>query len=254
MKTAASRTSRRHVDGVNGSTEPHAIGHGRSKQGALYYQVRIHTGGEWKNKVLAASDLNSDVVLGELGIHTSGMRAHLRRTAEQVAKNEESIKVVDEPGLGGDVFVLPNGRVFPQGRPAIAVRLPGDVRGLGRRYRRGGDLTSWKRLAQLAAGNDALMLALSLSISGPIAAFLKVEAPAFQLVGPAGCGKTSIAIAAGSIYGRDFINSFNHTTASLESFVAGTNATLAILDETARPVEHKYTPNTRATYPSSTLW
>ena len=110
------------------------------------------------------------------------------------------------------------------------------------KYGKGGTFEEWQEIGRLARGNSRLMLALSLSLVGPLGDLLNVEQPAFQLVGDPQAGKTGIFVAAGSVWGRHleknrarstgFGETWNYTANALEPVAVAHSHTFLALDET----------------------
>jgi uncharacterized protein (DUF927 family) len=82
-------------------------------------------------------------------------------------------------------------------------------------------------------------MSIALAFVGPLGSLIGGSPPMIQLVGPAESGKTSIAIAAGSVWGiyndkrrQTFAESWNTTVNRLEPVAAAHNATFLVLDET----------------------
>ncbi|HKI15467.1 MAG TPA: DUF927 domain-containing protein, partial [Roseiarcus sp.] len=94
------------------------------------------------------------------------------------------------------------------------------------------------RIAELAVGNRAFMVALAHAFTGPVASLLGVEAPGIQLVGEPGGGKSGIAEALASVWGGSegqvgaFLETWNQTKHTVENLAAAHSATLLILDDT----------------------
>jgi putative DNA primase/helicase len=131
-------------------------------------------------------------------------------------------------------FVLPHAVIAPPG--AEPVHFDGAASAL--HYREKGSLDGWKRdLAALAPGNSLLTLAISLAFVGPIMRWLDMEGGGFHFRGASSTGKTSLAMAAGSVWGgggpMGFASSWRATGNALEGVAHGHTETLLILDELA---------------------
>lgn len=131
-------------------------------------------------------------------------------------------------------FVLPHAIIAPPG--AESVHFDGTASAL--HYREKGSLDSWKRdLAALASGNSLLTFAISLAFVGPIMRGLDMEGGGFHFRGSSSTGKTSLAMAAGSVWGGGgslgFASSWRATGNALEGVAHGHTETLLILDELA---------------------
>lgn len=131
-------------------------------------------------------------------------------------------------------FVLPHTIIAPPG--AEPVHFDGAASAL--HYRERGNLDGWRNsLAALAPGNSLLMFAISLAFVGPIMRWLDMEGGGFHFRGASSTGKTSLAMAAGSVWGGGgslgFASSWRATGNALEGVAHGHTETLLILDELA---------------------
>ncbi len=131
-------------------------------------------------------------------------------------------------------FVLPNAVIAPPG--AEPVHFDGAASAL--HYREKGSLAGWQRdLAALAPGNNLLTFAISLAFVGPIMRWLDMEGGGVHFRGSSSTGKTSLAMAAGSVWGGGgslgFASSWRATGNALEGVAHGHTETLLILDELA---------------------
>ena len=105
-------------------------------------------------------------------------------------------------------------------------------------YRQAGTLDGWQAgIAARAVGNSLLAFALSLGFVGPVMQWLGLEGGGFHFRGSSSTGKTSLAMAAGSIWGGGgalgFASSWRATGNALEGVAFGHSETLLILDELA---------------------
>ena len=131
-------------------------------------------------------------------------------------------------------FVLPHAIIAPPG--AEPVHFDGAASAL--HYREKGSLDGWRgALAALAPGNSLLTFAISLAFVGPIMRWLEMEGGGFHFRGASSTGKTSLAMAAGSVWGGGgslgFASSWRATDNALEGIAHGHSETLLILDELA---------------------
>jgi uncharacterized protein (DUF927 family) len=105
-------------------------------------------------------------------------------------------------------------------------------------YRRAGTLAAWRaKVAAVAAGNDLLTFALSLAFLGPILRPLDIEGGGVHFRGSSSCGKTTLAYAAGSVWGGGgplgFGQTWRSTANALEMVAFGHNDGLVVFDELA---------------------
>ncbi len=129
-------------------------------------------------------------------------------------------------------FVLPGGVI---GR-ADAEQTLFDGHAASLNYREAGTLDGWQReIAARAVGNRLLCLSLSLAFLGPLLSWLDLEGGGFHLRGPSSNGKTSAAMASGSVWGGGgplgFVSSWKATGNAQEAVALAHNETLLVLDE-----------------------
>jgi putative DNA primase/helicase len=130
--------------------------------------------------------------------------------------------------------VLPNGVIGPAG--GEPVRFTGEAAGL--HYGQKGSLQAWKEnIAAKAEKNALLTFALSLAFLGPLLRLLDVEGGGVHFRGPSSCGKTTLAVAAGSVWGGGgplgFGQTWRATANALEMIAWGHNDSLLVFDELA---------------------
>ena len=175
------------------------------------------------------------------------MRVH-RASQERAA----IFDVATRPGWHDGLFVFPNQTIIgPTGILSRSVStLPGAQRSTlacfpideavyGAKYSGNGNLKGWRELCRLAKGNSRLTMAIALAFVGPLGELLGGDPPMIQLVGDAESGKSSIAIAAASVWGghdsgkrKSFSETWNNTTNFLEPIAAAHDSTFLVLDET----------------------
>ncbi len=111
------------------------------------------------------------------------------------------------------------------------------------KYQRKGSLKKWKKaLGKVAPDNSRLMLAFALQFVGPLSAVASIEHVGVQLVGEGGSGKSSLGVAASSVWGWDpdpvqadktgFGKSWHTTVNNLDDWLPGYNQTCAFFNET----------------------
>lgn len=134
----------------------------------------------------------------------------------------------------GDRFVLPRRVIGPPGSERVL--FTGDAAAL--HYGEAGTLDSWRAgVAAHGTGNRLLTFALSLAFAGPLLRPLGLEGGGFHFRGPSSCGKTTLALAAGSVWGGGGPlgagQSWRATANALEMVAYGHSETLLVLDELA---------------------
>jgi uncharacterized protein (DUF927 family) len=186
---------------------------------------------------LAASGGEVRARLSGAGLYISVRRGEADRFNAALAevRAPKRLTLVDATGwVGEDRFVLPHNVVGKAGsEPVLFTGHAGAFH-----YGRAGALDRWRsEIAALACGNDLLMLALSIAFAGPLLRPLGVEGGGFHFRGPSSCGKTTLAFAAGSVWGGGGPlgsgHSWRATNNALETIARGSSETLLVLDELA---------------------
>jgi putative DNA primase/helicase len=132
-------------------------------------------------------------------------------------------------GWCGDAFVLSDQVI---GSRAAGVIFQSGERGHDE-HTRAGTLAGWRsEIAARAVGNPLLMLALSVSFTGPMLARCNAEGGGIHLVGDSSTGKTTAIEAACSTWGGpSFRRSWRATANGMEGAAALFNDCLLALDE-----------------------
>lgn len=174
--------------------------------------------------------------LADAGLIVSPARGKADKFAIALAevKCARRLTLVAATGWCGERFVLPGQVVGPVGGEAVL--FTGEAPAL--HYRRAGDLAAWQaQVAARAAGNDLLAFALSLAFLGPLLRPLELEGGGVHFRGNSSCGKTTLAYAAGSVWGGGgplgFGQTWRSTANALEMIAYGHNDGLAVFDELA---------------------
>lgn len=142
--------------------------------------------------------------------------------------------LVSATGWCGDRFVLPDAVIGPAATDSVIFTGEGGAL----HYRRKGTLAGWRAdVAAHANGNDLLAVALSLAFLGPLLRPLDLEGGGLHFRGSSSCGKTTLAYAAGSVWGGGgplgFGQTWRATANALEMVAFGHNDGLAVFDELA---------------------
>lgn len=219
------------------------LGLGRSLEGGEWSVViRFRDAdGRIKTRPVSRSRLASGggEVRGELaglGLVVDSSRSRGERFANALMRLDctQRIQLVSATGWSGDRFVLPNQIVGSAA--GDEVMFTGESPALN--YGRKGTLDAWRTaIAAKAAGNDLLALAISLAFTGPLLRLLDLDGGGVHFRGPSSCGKTTLAQAAGSVWGGGgplgFAQSWRSTANALEMLASGHNDSLLVLDELA---------------------
>ncbi|WP_417485277.1 DUF927 domain-containing protein [Maricaulis salignorans] len=197
--------------------------------------------GREKTEIISRGDLARDsgsvrARLADEGLQVpSGRGGKVERFAQFFNEIESPTRLTLVAATGwasGGRFVLPQ-RVFgPDGSEPML--FTGDANAL--HYRQKGSLTTWQNeIAAKAAGNELLLFALSIGFAGPLLRPLNIEGGGFHFRGGSSTGKTTLAYAAGSIWGGGgalgAAQSWRSTANALEMIAYGHSETLLVLDE-----------------------
>lgn len=189
--------------------------------------------------------------LNQQGAHLVDTTAQteLIKRIQAIGPRQSSFKVVEEIGLFGKSFILPD-RVIPPLPQAVEKCLNDIPADIISKYKCAGTREGWRELARYAVGkarnhtfdNTRMMFAFALNFVGPVSAIWPRQSVAFQFTGDAGSGKSTVAVISTSIWGWDpnpslgykygFGTSWNSTVNNLEAICKGYNHTILFLDET----------------------
>jgi putative DNA primase/helicase len=172
-----------------------------------------------------------------LRIATQKAKAESFVTALIGLKLDARITLCDTTGwIDADRFSLPAGMIAHPSKAHEPALFTGN-RG-GTFYRQAGQIDRWRaEVASLAVDNPLLMFALSIGFSGPLIMPCELDGGGFHFRGGSSSGKSTLAIAAGSIWGGGgklgFAHSWRSTANALEGTAKSHSDTLLILDELA---------------------
>jgi putative DNA primase/helicase len=226
------------------------VGQGHDEVGQRYIKFRIE-GSERRVEPFLASKIIEKptslfVALTNAGgnIFTDGARRQLLDQLQKRKAEADTFKVVTKLGwVGQAAYAFPDA-IFGKGRlPIRSVFHDLDAQMLAK-YRVRGTLKEWqKKIGTACAGNSRLMFAVSMAFAGPILSLVGgPRSGGFQITGAAETGKTTAAMAAGSVWGchasggsdKGFAESWHSTAGKLEITALAHNDGLLILDETKR--------------------
>lgn len=147
------------------------------------------------------------------------------------ARPEQRVLTVDSIGWHGNVFVLPEMVYGIQGDERVVLQLADPSATAD--FVQHGTMQGWQdRVARLANESPRLMLAISLSLSGPVIPLLQAENVGFNLRGPSSIGKSLALKAASSVWSdMRYVRTWNATGNGLQSVAATYNHTFLPLDE-----------------------
>jgi len=174
--------------------------------------------------------------LADAGLVVSPARGKADKFAIALAevKSARRLTLVSATGWCGERFVLPARVVGPVGGEPVLFM--GEAPAL--HYRQSGSLDAWRAsVAARAEGNALLTFALSLAFLGPLMRPLDLEGGGVHFRGDSSCGKTTLAQAAGSVWGGGgplgFAQTWRSTANALEMVAFGHNDGLVVFDELA---------------------
>lgn len=143
--------------------------------------------------------------------------------------------VTNKAGWHGNAYILPSGEVIPNHTSKNAQRIiyNGD-KSQAAAYTPAGTLEEWQQnIAQYAAGNSRLCLALGIAFAAPLLSLLHAESGGFHLFGDSSDGKTTAALVALSVWGKpsDAKITWRGTGLGFSNIAAARNDGLLVLDE-----------------------
>lgn len=155
----------------------------------------------------------------------------LLREALAEVKCDCRIRLISHTGWYENAFVLPNRTIGSM--PGEQLVFDGQAEAA--RYGEAGSLTEWiDAIAQQAASNTRLILALCAAFEGPIGDLLREEGGGLHFVGSSSIGKTTLLHVAGSVWGggrSGFPHTWRTTDNALESIAKAHSGTVLPLDE-----------------------
>jgi putative DNA primase/helicase len=173
-------------------------------------------------------------------LEDAGLSCSTSRKAHECLKNflgavtvKRRVQCVDHAGWHGDLFVLPNGRVF--GADVESIVLQSEHVVVSGRYAERGTLEEWRsKIGQYAVGNDLLVLVISCAFAPPLLDVLGEPSGGLHLQGASQTGKTTLLRCSMSIYGPAedrYVRTWRATANGLEAVAAETSDLLLPLDE-----------------------
>lgn len=151
------------------------------------------------------------------------------RFAELLIESKPSVikKCVSKTGWHGDTYVTQTGSVVGD----VDIVLTGFTKPM---RASAGALADWQEnVSRYAPGNSRLAFAISAAFAAPMMRSVDAESGGFGLTNLTSCGKSTIQIAAASVYAKasDYKESWRSTSNGLEALCARHNDALLILDE-----------------------
>jgi uncharacterized protein (DUF927 family) len=161
-------------------------------------------------------------------------RAALIRYLNEVSV-EDRVRVVERTGWHEvnniKVFVLPNGSIGPTANERFIVQGSATAP-----FESRGTLADWQNgVGSLVARYSRAVFAVSIAFVGPLLNLVGREGSGFNLYGQSSRGKTTLAEASASVWGKGdspgFVRSWRSTANALEATAALHTDTLLVLDE-----------------------
>jgi putative DNA primase/helicase len=173
------------------------------------------------------------LVDGGLELSTKSGNLNRFREALNGVRCSGRVRLVDKTGWHGSAFVLPDQVI---GSRSERIHYAGGRSGA--RFANAGTLDDWARgVASRASGNPRLLVAISAALSGPLFGMLDERPIGIHFRGGSSSGKTTLLIAAGSVWGggspSGFCGSWRATANGLEATAVAHSGTCLILDELA---------------------
>ena len=172
--------------------------------------------------------------LADAGLMISPARGKSDKFAVALTEVRVSRRVtlVSATGWCGERYVLPREVIGPIGAEAVHYT----AESAGVHYRRAGSLAGWRAsVASWAQGNDLMTFCLSLAFLGPLLRPLDWEGGGVHLRGGSSCGKSTLQLAAGSVWGgggtKGFVHDWRMTGNALEMLAYSHNDNVLVLDE-----------------------
>jgi uncharacterized protein (DUF927 family) len=214
---------------------------GEGKSWSLVVRVKARDGRSSKIIIPRASLANGGgearTLLADAGLTfaiSPGLRDRLTNALMRV-RAPTFIQLTEVTGWHDGRFVLPGLTIGPAGGEDMLFTSEATIL----KYATRGDIEVWRRdVAGRAIGNPLLMFALACGFAAPLLRLLGAEGGGFHFRGKSSSGKSTMLVAAGSIWGGDasggqhgFGHTWRATANALESLAQAHNDTLLCLDE-----------------------
>ena len=235
------------VDGETVEAEPmrladpiELVGSGTDAGGHYYrvFQYRAERTGQTKTAVIRRADTGNKQgfeYLKSCGIEVrAGNKAHeLLENYLQSEGSKERYTITNKAGWHDGAYILPSGEIIQPDKQGGKVIYHGD-KSQAAAYQPSGSLAEWQReIAQYAAGNSRLCLALGVAFAAPLLPLIKAESGGFHLYGDSSDGKTTAALVSLSVWANpeDTKVTWKGTSHGFDNLAAARNDGLLVLDE-----------------------
>ena len=235
------------VDGETVEAEPmrladpiELVGSGTDAGGHYYrvIQYRDKLTRQSKTAAIPSADIGSVQGFQRLqswGITVYSGRAKREQLADylQTEGSKERYTITNKAGWHDGAYILPSGEIIQPDKQGGKVIYHGD-KSQAAAYQPSGSLAEWQReIAQYAAGNSRLCLALGVAFAAPLLPLIKAESGGFHLYGDSSDGKTTAALVSLSVWANpeDTKVTWKGTSHGFDNLAATRNDGLMVLDE-----------------------
>jgi putative DNA primase/helicase len=195
--------------------------------------------GRWREcllpmRLLAGAGNELCEYLLDLGVEIAPKLAgHYLALYLQAQKPGRQLECATRIGWHRDSFVLPDKIYGPKADRIVFQNYDIAESELLNTFATAGTLYDWQRyIAAKAVGNPNLVLAISAAFAGPLIGKCQAENAGLHLIGDSSIGKTTIALAAWSVWGPPkHCRSWRVTANGLEGLAALSNDCLLVLDD-----------------------
>jgi putative DNA primase/helicase len=160
--------------------------------------------------------------MGALVTTENGLRSQLARYLMSSAPTERAISA-SHPGWYNDVFILTDGVGSVFGRTNERVVLPTNDPSKSTIFEPSGSLEEWQEhVGRLCSRNSRVIMGICSALAGPVLHLMGEENGGFHFRGDSSSGKTTLLIAAASVWGheRKVMRNWNATKIGLEAVAA----------------------------------
>ncbi|UOO83275.1 DUF927 domain-containing protein [Uruburuella testudinis] len=216
------------------------VGSGADADGNYYRVIQYRDKLTRQNKTAAipAADIGTNQGWQRLqawGITILSGRTKRERLADYLQEQGSKTQyiITQTAGWNNGAYILPSGEIIQPSNQDTKIIYHGD-KSQAAAYQQSGSLEQWQaEIAQYAAGNSRLCLALGTAFAAPLLSLLNAEAGGFHLYGDSSDGKTTAARVALSVWGNpsETLMTWQGTGLAFSNTAAARNDGLLVLDE-----------------------
>ena len=147
--------------------------------------------------------------------------------------SKSAYQVSNKAGWHENAYILPSGETLQTNARPSKIIYNGD-KSQAKAYTPSGTLAEWQQnIAQYAAGNSRLCLALGIAFAAPLLSLIHAESGGFHLFGDSSDGKTTAARVALSVWGKpsETLMTWQGTGLGFSNTATARNDGLLVLDE-----------------------